>query len=164
MCSYYFVHRLFALLHLILFHINYIFLIISLCCVCFCNKTCCYARTASAVSSAVSQSAPFRVFPQTLRGPAGDWQDLFTGGEARRERRKEGEPEGERSLNGNPSFYTWPVFLSLFYVSLPHRFFSCPFLLGWRTRTVHFKRVFDFILILNSRRRHRNLVCFGSAS
>lgn len=44
----------------------------------------------------------------------GDWQDLFTGGDSQIERRKEGEPEGEQSLNGTGSFYTWPVFLSIF--------------------------------------------------
>lgn len=68
------------------------------------------------------RSAPY--FPADHVWPSwGDWQDLFTGGETRRkERRKEGEPEGEQPLNGtgiqvftlDPSFY----------VCLPRRFFT----------------------------------------
>ena len=53
-----------------------------------------------AVELSLRWSAP--CFPTDHVWPSwGDWQDLFTGGETRRkERRKEGEPEGEQSLNG----------------------------------------------------------------
>lgn len=91
-----------------------------------------------------------------------DWQDLFTGGEAR------GERDGERgnlressryTRNGNPSFYTWPVFFkSLFSLCLPH-----PFSLSETGYSLLRACVF-FPFISQLHRRHWNLVCFGLAS
>lgn len=68
---------------------------------------------------------PLHVFPQTVCGPAEvtGRTCLLVERLAERERRREGEPEGEQSLNGTgiQVFTLDPSFLKSFYVCLPHR-------------------------------------------
>lgn len=105
-----------------------------------------------------TSGSPRRVFPQTTCGPAEvtGRTCLLVERLAERETERGGTwGSAVAKRNGNPSFPTWPVFLSLFV------FVYLLVFLAHRARDTHFARV---ALNLQLYRRHGDLACFGLAS
>lgn len=110
------------------------------------------------------RAAPLRVFPQTTCGPAEvtGRTCLLVERLAERERRKEGEPEGEQPLkrNGNPSFFFKNTCFFFFFLLTLFTFVDL-IVFHSRGRDADFSQsacVCFYFYFFNSR-----LVCFGLA-